>query len=201
LVLTVQFKKLTTYFLLTPLVTSLFCLGARTSQAESLDIFNSVLRISGVVVSSVCSVEVESDTPTYGVIDFGQYNKSARSGVNERQAFSVKLYESQSALPGCSAFLAGSNHVSLKFGDAMSGQLDSVGVVAYGAGGGVRIAVTATNLEASNNNVITSNNSELTYPTDFAIKGEFGFEANVLGLSEAIPGTYSGALSLTLEYQ
>ena len=198
---TAMCKFFTNYFLLTPLVIFLSCMESRASQAESLELFSSEFRISGVVVSSVCSVKVENNTSTSGVIGFGQYNKAAQSGLNERQVFSVKLYESQSKLLGCSAFLAGSSDVSLKFGDANSGQLDSLGVVTFGAGDGVRIAITSTNLEASNNNVITSNNSILTYPSSFAVKGEFGFEANVKGLSDAAPGTYSGTLSLTVEYQ
>ncbi|MGR5241673.1 fimbrial protein [Photobacterium damselae] len=154
--------------------------------------------MSGIVVASACSVVVESGASQLGVIDFGQYNQAkTEGGVNK--AFSVKLYELGSTTPGCSAFQAGSGAVTLKFGD--QGQLDNQGVITRGAGDNIRIAISATDGEASNQETITSKNSALSYSKEFAVKGNFGFNAKAEGLDSAIPGDYSGSLSLVVTYK
>ncbi|MEM5507214.1 fimbrial protein [Shewanella frigidimarina] len=172
------------------------------SFASVIDLFVGETHVSGVVVSSICSVEVEHNASNSGVINFGEHNKATQSGINSEQLFWVKLYENQSTSPGCSAFALGSNRVSLKFGDRIVGQLDGLGVVTHGAGDGVRIAISSTDSEkVSSTNVITANHSELFYSQIFASKGVFGFRANAVHLELATPGTYSGALSLTVSYQ
>ncbi|EOA8958781.1 fimbrial protein [Vibrio harveyi] len=173
-------------------------LSAASVYANTEVLFKHQFDISGVVVASSCSVTVESGTSKRGLINFGQYNQSKSEG-DLTQPFSVKLYEPGSSTPGCSAFWAGSRLVTLKFGD--QGQLDARGVVTRGAGDDIRIAITSTDREASNQDVISSKNSVLAYPQDFATKGVFGFSAKAEGLDSAMPGDYRGSLSLVVSYK
>lgn len=157
--------------------------------------------VSGTVVSSTCSVVVEHNASRAGIIDFGLFNKARDSG-ELTQTFTVSLYENGASSPGCSAFLAGSGPVSLKFGEGMPRQLDATGIVTQGAGGKVRISVTATDTnQVSNTNPITANNAELLYSQEFASQGVFGFQAKVKNLNYATVGSYSGSLSLVVTYQ
>lgn len=170
--------------------------------SQACDAQNIVLKhhfdISGVVVASTCSVSVESNGSQNGVVDFGQYNQAKEKG-GVTKSFSVKLYENGASKPGCSAFYAGIGDISLAFGN--QGQLDRKGVVTHGAGNGIRIAITATDSEASNHKVITSDNSKIMYPKEFSTKGIFNFSAKTEGLDVAKPGDYHGALSLVVSYK
>lgn len=155
--------------------------------------------VKGVVVASSCSVVVESDSSRSGVISFGEYNQAQKAEIVNK-SFTVKLFESGTpSSPGCSAFLAGSGFVSVKFGD--QGQLDERGVVTRGGGDNIRIEVRATDPEASNRDPVTSENSVLMYSKEFAQKGIFGFEAEAKGLDTAMPGAYRGSLSLVVSYK
>ncbi|WP_081251077.1 type 1 fimbrial protein [Aliivibrio fischeri] len=178
---------------------SAFCLPVAHATPEIL--LKSKLNIGGVVVGSACSVIVESGTSRNGRIDFGQYNQELRIGGSSK-LFSVKLFENNAGVPGCSAFLAGSGLVSLAFGDTSSKQLDEKGVITRGAGGNVRIAISSTDTgKVSNQRIITANNSVLKYPQEFASKGVFGFNAKVEGLDSAAAGRYQGSLSLVVSYK
>ncbi|WP_052697147.1 fimbrial protein [Vibrio vulnificus] len=161
-------------------------------------LFKSQINVTGIVVASVCSVEVESDASKSGVISFGQYDQSTHLGELDKR-FDIKLYESGATTPGCSAFSTSSGLVSVRFGD--QGQLNSRGVVVRGAGDNISIAITATDNQASNKDIITSSNAVLTYPQDFSEKGVFGFNAKIEGLDSATPGGYQGTLSVVVSYE
>lgn len=128
-------------------------LGVTHAYASENIVLRHQYNISGVVVASACSVSIESEGSKDGVINFGQYNQAKDEGGTTKP-FSVKLYEVGASEPGCSAFLAGIGDVSLTFGN--TGQLDTQGVVTHGAGGNIRVAITAVDTEASNHKVITS---------------------------------------------
>ncbi len=182
----------------------LFLLGvlllSATAHSESL-LFKTTVSFDGVVVSSACSVEVDNGVSRSGVIDFGLYN-TTKQVSSVIKPFKVKLYENGSSVVGCSAFLAGSGLVKFTFGDRAAGQLDSRGVVTRGAGDGVRIAITSTDIgEVNSTQAITSSLSELTYPREFASRGVFGFNAQAIGLESASAGSYHGSLSLVVSYQ
>ncbi|PSW22709.1 hypothetical protein C9J21_22295, partial [Photobacterium phosphoreum] len=118
------------------------------------------VNISGTVVASACSVVIDGGSSHQGLIDFGVYNKN---GVNQQgvvnKPFTIKFYEKQSTVPGCSAFLAGDNRVTFSFGNHSLTQLDERGVITKGAGNNIRIAIASTDDNVvSNHNKITSNN-------------------------------------------
>ena len=163
----------------------------------------SQMYIDGVVVGSVCSVVVESDASRSGIISFGAYHKNrVSSDFSGHKAFQVKLFEDNASDPGCSAFSAGSGLVKFTFGDDSVRQLDDNGVITKGAGDNIRIAISSTDTGVvSDRNKITANNSVLTYPKDFAVKGVFGFMAVAEGLDTAKIGDYHGSLSLVVTYQ
>lgn len=165
----------------------------------------SSVNINGTVVASTCSIVIDSNNNASraGVIDFGIYNKStADFNGAKNQPFTVKLYEKNSTVPGCSAFLAARQRVTFSFGDNEANQLDERGVLTKGAGDNIRIAISSTdNNVVSNHHKITSTNAVLTYPKDFASKGVFGFMATADGLDSAKTGHYHGSLSLLVTYQ
>ncbi|EEX66675.1 hypothetical protein [Vibrio metoecus] len=157
--------------------------------------------IDGIVVGSSCSVVVDNGVSRSGVVDFGLYNTAMRDGPVDKP-FQIKLYEKGSTEPGCSAFLAGSGLVTFSFGDESAEQLDRQGVVTRGAGGGVRIAITSTDVgKVSSTQVVNSSMPKLTYSRDFASLGVFGFNARAIGLESASAGSYHGSLSLVISYQ
>lgn len=159
------------------------------------------ISIAGTVVASSCSVSIETGTSRVGFLDFGEYNQSSRSG-GITKPFVVKLFENGATSPGCSAFYAGGEFVSIEFGDKGNQQLDERGVITKGAGDNIRIAITSTDTgKVSNQDAITSKNSILKYPRDFAVKGQFGFNAHANGLDVAKAGRYSGSLSLVVSYK
>ncbi len=164
-------------------------------------LLKTTVSIDGVVVGAACSVVVDNGVSRSGVIDFGLYNTAMRSGSADKP-FQIKLYEQGSVEAGCSAFLAGSGLVTFSFGDKEAGQLDKRGVVTRGAGDGVRIAITSTDIgNVSSTQVVNSAMSELTYSRDFASQGVFGFNARAVGLESASAGLYHGSLSLVVSYQ
>ena len=164
-------------------------------------LLKAIVEIDGVVVGSVCSVQIDNGVSRSGIIDFGLYSTSTRGGAIEKP-FQIKLYENGSVSPGCSAFLAGSGLVTFSFGDKEAGQLDKRGVVTRGAGDGVRIAIASTDIgKVSSTQVINSTMPNLVYPKDFASLGVFGFNARVVGLESASAGSYHGSLSLVVSYQ
>ncbi len=171
--------------------------------ASSKIAFKSQTYINGTVVGSACSVVVDSGTSRHGLIEFGTYdkNQSNRRGTTS-QPFTIKLYEKQASEPGCSAFLAGNNSVTFSFGDKSFKQLDNRGVITKGAGDNIRISISSTDIGVVNNrNPITANNTQLTYPKQFAANGVFGFMATAIGLDDAEVGDYFGSLSLVVTYQ
>ncbi len=171
--------------------------------ASSKIAFKSQTYINGTVVGSACSVVVDSGASRHGLIEFGTYdkNQSNRRGTTS-QPFTIKLYEKQASEPGCSAFLAGNNSVTFSFGDKSFKQLDKRGVITKGAGDNIRISISSTDIGVVNNrNPITANNTQLTYPNQFAAKGVFGFMATAIGLDNAEVGDYFGSLSLVVTYQ
>lgn len=170
------------------------------AYAES-PLLKTTVSIDGIVVGSSCSVVVDNGVSRSGVIDFGLYNTAMRSGPVDKP-FQIKLYEKGSVDAGCSAFLAGSGLVTFSFGDKEAGQLDKQGVVTQGAGDGVRIAITSTDIgKVSSTQVVSSVMPKLTYPKDFASLGVFGFNARAVGLESASAGSYHGSLSLVVSYQ
>lgn len=173
------------------------------AHSEEKLLFQSEYNISAIVVSSVCFVGVQSGASyeQNNLIDFGVYNISQSKTFVDPRPFQVVVYEDVINNPGCTAFLAGNKMVSFKFGDMTGKQLDENGVVTYGAGEEVRIAVSATDSKASNTNMITSKNAEILYDVDFASKGKFGFVATVKNLETAKAGSYFGSLSLIITYQ
>lgn len=179
----------------------LMWLGTSIAYAAPEMLLKSRIHVEGIVVGSACSVVIESGTSRSGVIDFGRYNKALRTGALNK-LFSIKLFENKDTTPGCSAFLAGSELVTLTFGDRSTNQLDELGVITRGAGDSVRIAISSTDAgKVSNQSKITSKNMALTYPQDFAAKGVFGFNARVEQLEGATTGDYHGSLSLVVTYQ
>lgn len=179
----------------------LMLLDFSTAYAAPEILLKSRIHVEGVVVGSACSVVIESGTSRSGVIDFGQYNKALRTGGVDK-LFSIKLFENKDTIPGCSAFLAGSELVTLTFGDRSTNQLDEQGVITKGAGDSIRIAISSTDAgKVSSQRKITSKNTALTYSQDFAAKGVFGFNARVERLEEATTGDYHGSLSLVVTYQ
>nr|WP_052679366.1 hypothetical protein [Vibrio parahaemolyticus] len=172
-------------------------------NSEGVVLFESEYRLSTTIVSSTCYVSAKtgSSTKKNNVIDFGDYNRNNPANFSSSLTFQVIVYEDSIDNPGCSAFLAGKDMVSLKFGDISGKQLDEYGVVTFGAGNGVRISVSATDAEASSSDTITSTHNELFYKRDFASKGEFGFLASVTNIEKASVGTYQGSLSLIISYR
>ncbi|HFT1981073.1 TPA: hypothetical protein RG830_004149 [Vibrio vulnificus] len=172
-------------------------------NSEGVLLFESEYRLSTTVVSSTCLVGVltSSSSTKNNVIDFGVYNKDNPAGFSSSQTFQVIVYEDNIDNPGCSAFLAGKDMVSLKFGDISGKQLDEYGVVTFGAGNGVRISVSATDAEASSSDTITSTHNELFYKPEFASNGKFGFVASVTNIEKASVGAYQGSLSLIISYR
>lgn len=177
-----------------------FLLVGTAADAGSL-LLKTTVSIDGVVVGSVCSVSVDNGVSRSGVIDFGSYNTTMRNGAVDK-SFQIKLFEQGAQVPGCSAFLSGSGLVTFHFGDKHAGQLDKQGVVMHGAGDGVRIAITSTDVgKVSSTRVVNSLMSTLTYPSEFASQGVFGFNARAVGLERALAGQYHGSLSLVVSYQ
>ena len=162
--------------------------------------FKSQVMISGVVVSSVCSVIVSSGTSKRGIIDFGEYNKATHSGSGT-YPFSLYLYEDGATDTGCDAFLAGKDFVDITFGGNGNQQLDARGVITSGAGDNIRIEVIPTDVSASTRAPITINNNVVSYDKNFAAKGIFNFNATPQGLNDAAVGQYSGRLSIIISYK
>lgn len=179
---------------------SLALLMSAAAHSESL-LLKKTVTINGVVVGSTCSIELDNGVSRSGVIDFGLYNTTKRVGTVIKP-FKIKLYENRSPVAGCNAFFAGSGLVKFAFGDKTAGQLDSRGVVTRGAGDGVRIAITSTDVgQVNSTQAVTSSLSELTYPVEFASRGVFGFNAQAIGLESASAGSYHGSLSLVVTYK
>lgn len=148
------------------------------------------------VVASTCHAIVDADGIGNNMLTFETYRKSNRTAVPP-ETFTIRLYESDSSLIGCSAFLSG-KVASLQFGN--EGQLDSKGVITNGAGGQVRIDVRAIDAQADYRNVVTNKKNEINYPAEFASKGQFRFEAKPIIPDDVRAGEYSGALSFVVTY-
>lgn len=168
-------------------------------MAENV-IFKNHVQITGVVVSSVCSVMVRSGASQHGIVDFGEYNKVTGIGA-VTQPFSLYLYEEGATEAGCDAFLAGNDFVDITFGGKGDQQLDNQGVVTLGAGDNIRIDVRAIDVDASTHAPITAKNNVVSYSKFFATKGVFNFDATPRGLDSAMPGQYNGRLSVIITYQ
>lgn len=165
------------------------------------NVINVRTELDGTVVSSVCSLVIEGDRGRLGVIDLGQYNQATRQGA-EGKNFWLKLYEEGASLPGCDAFLAGGDKVTLTFGDKSVQQLDARGVITRGAGDNVRLRISS--LDANNVSSVeplTFTHQTLSYPTSFAAKGVFGFRVQPIGLDLARSGVYQGELSVVVSYK
>ncbi|MGL5236688.1 MAG: fimbrial protein [Plesiomonas shigelloides] len=165
------------------------------------NIINTRTELEGTVVSSVCSIAIEGDRGRLGVIDLGQYNQATHQGSGGK-TFWLKLYEEGATLPGCDAFLAGGDKVTLTFGDKNLQQLDARGVITRGAGDGVRLRISS--LDANNVSSVeplTFIHQTLSYPTSFAAKGVFGFRVQPTGLNLAKAGVYQGELSVVVSYK
>lgn len=177
------------------------CIFSFPVFADKYSIIDSTLTIKGTIVSSGCSVSVESEHFKDGVVDFGKYNITTDPDDNIRY-FSLVLHdEGASNFEGCSAFLTTQERVKLTFGKPEGGQLDEVGVVTYGAGDTVRIKIYPTDKEADSKLAITSKNPKVLYPWVFAAKGRFSFKAVPVGLEQAVPGTYKGELTVNVTYK
>ena len=176
----------------------LFFFAIISCNAIAADSFTASIKVSGVLVGSVCAVSVINASGIEGPISLGKTSKSASRGVST--PFSVQLFEPGSISAGCSALEVGSNQVELAFGDATSAQLDKLGVVTKGAGE-VRVEVRATDEQASSTHVITSDNRTIRYPREFAKKGIFNFKANASNLHQSKAGAYSGTVSLIISYK
>ncbi|UKA03987.1 fimbrial protein [Photobacterium damselae] len=169
--------------------------------ASSSSVIDSTLSLSGTVVSSGCSISVESDHLKNGIVDFGKYNITKNPEENIRY-FSLVLHdEGVSNFEGCSAFLTTQERVKLTFGKPEGGQLDEVGVITHGAGDNIRIKIYPIDKEANSVRAITSKHVSVLYPWVFAAKGRFAFKAVPFGLEYAQPGTYRGSLTVNITYK
>lgn len=168
-----------------------------SSQAEAVITNSQRVVFSADIVSSACHVDVDADRRGNNQLTFGTLHKSKSMQVSPRE-FTVHLYESGATVAGCSAFRAG-QIATLQFGNA--GQLDPRGVVTHGAGDGIYIDVRAIDPQANFRGSITQEHNFVSYPVDFAAKGQFRFRAQPI-VSEAIrAGEYNGALSFVVTYQ
>ena len=162
--------------------------------------FKSRVQITGIAVSSVCTVSVNNGVSKSGIIDFGVYNKATRTGV-DTHPFSLYLYEEGATKAGCDAFLAGNDFVNITFGGEGDQQLDNKGVITTGAGDNIRIEVVATDVKASTHRPVTAKNNVISYDKNFATQGVFNFNATPCGLDTASAGQYRGKLSIIITYQ
>ncbi|UCQ57186.1 fimbrial protein [Edwardsiella piscicida] len=152
---------------------------------------------SAEVVASACHVVVDVDGAGGGRLTFDVYRKSSAAAVPPRD-FSVRLYETGATVQGCSAFLAG-DMATLDFGNP--GQLDAAGVVTRGVGDGIRIDVRAVDAQANYRERLTLAHHAVSYPVDFAVRGQFRFRAQPLIPAEVTAGEYRGALTFVVTYQ
>jgi len=178
----------------------LIMLNVPVVYAESEILLRSQLYVEGFVVGSTCSVKIEGNNGS--MIDFGEYDHWMQTGRRTVRFF-VKLFQDDPLSPGCDAFMGTPGRVTLKFGDDSMNQLDRFGVVTYGAGGGIRIAITSADKKANvdSKGKITSEHAELTYSKDFASRGVLMFNARAEGLRSATAGGYHGSLSLVVSYK
>lgn len=153
--------------------------------------------ITADVVASACHISVDADGSGQNSITFDTYHKSSGEKIQSRE-FTIRMYETGATVLGCSAFLSG-KQATLEFGNP--GQLDSGGVVTRGAGDGIRIEVRGNDSQADYKGPITSDNSKVNYPVDFAAKGLFRFKAQPLIPNNVKAGEYTGALSFVVTYQ
>lgn len=190
--------------LLKLLLQTLLCAGAICGAGyahASQPVVQSQFHVTGALVSSTCSVAIEHQSSESGLIDFGELDLS-REQVGRKKYFEIKLYEGRSMEPGCTALLASTVPVQLKFGERAVGQLDANGVVTKGAGDGIRVQVSSIDAnEVSSLEPITSENSSLIYSKSFAAKGVFRFVAEPVDLGSATTGSYYGSLSVLVAYQ
>ncbi|MGS0206216.1 fimbrial protein [Escherichia coli] len=149
------------------------------------------------VVASACHVVIDGNGTGLGQLTFGTFRKS--SGMSVRpQEFTVRLYENGATVQGCSAFKAG-QIATLDFGNP--GQLDAGGVVTRGAGDGIRVDVRAVDAQAYYRGRLTQNRHRVSYPVDFAAKGQFRFRAQPVFPANVKTGEYTGALTFVVTYQ
>lgn len=153
--------------------------------------------LNATVVASACHVNIEADAVGNNQLSFGVYNKNTNQPIVPR-SISLRMYESGSSLPGCSAFLVG-QIASIDFGNP--GQLDEQGIVTSGAGDSIRIELRSMDKRVDSQEVITVNHHTVTFPTDFASAGEFFFQAKPIGLEKSTAGEYNGSLSFIVSYQ
>ncbi|WP_435249449.1 fimbrial protein [Vibrio sp. nBUS_14] len=172
-------------------------LGINLVYSDEL-VTKQLLKIEATIVASTCFVYIESNQGS-GIIDFGEYDKY-HSSKNIVERFKVKIYEPGASLPGCSAFKAGTDNVTLGFGN--KGQLDENGVVTKGAGDKIRIQINSEDNSFSNNShFISSKNNKYIYPRKFAELGSFKFRAKLDGLEDSTLGEFKGSLSLIVVYK
>lgn len=152
---------------------------------------------SADVVASPCHVVVDVEGARDGNLVFEPFHKSTKATVLPRD-FTVSLYESGTAAPGCSAFQFG-QLATIEFGNP--GQLDAGGVVTRGAGDGVRIDVRAVDAQADYRATVTEGAHKVNYPVEFAAKGAFRFRAQPVIPKDVKAGEYSGALAFVISYQ
>ncbi|EAA6862892.1 fimbrial protein [Escherichia coli] len=149
------------------------------------------------VVASACHVVVDVEGNKDSRLVFGTFRKSTRTPVPPRD-FTVRLYETGATVQGCSAFLAG-QVATLNFGNP--GQLDAGGVVTRGAGDGIRVDVRAVDAQADYSGCLTQDHHLVSYPVEFAAKGQFRFRAQPVFPASVKAGEYSGALTFVVTYQ
>ena len=166
-------------------------------QAEIINTSTQRIIFTATVVASACHVRVDADGVGNNRLTFSTYRKSSGIAVPPRD-FTLRVTESGSTLPGCSAFLAG-QLATLQFGN--TGQLDAGGVVTRGAGDGVRISVQATDPQVNFRGRLTEWHNSVSYPTDFAAKGLFHFRAQPIMPADVKAGEYHGALAFVVTYQ
>ncbi|MCD4506098.1 fimbrial protein [Chromobacterium piscinae] len=167
------------------------------SNAEEVVVVQSRVTLSAHLVASTCSIKVQGDEFGSNVLTLGVYDK-AQGGELPPKEFTLWAYEDGATVPGCSAFLVAPKAL-ISFGNP--GQLDDQGVVTQGAGNQIRIDVRAKDEEASYRLKINSEKSVVEYPSRFAEKGKFSFQAQPINLDKATAGEYSGSLSFVVTYQ
>ncbi|STE53115.1 Uncharacterised protein [Edwardsiella tarda] len=151
------------------------------------------------VVASACHVIVDADnTGNSGRLTFGAYRKSTDTSVPPLN-FTVRLYETGATVQGCSAFWGRGEVVTLNFGNP--GQLDMAGVVTRGAGDSIRVDVRAVDTQADYRGRLTLDSHSVTYPVDFAVRGQFRFRAQPVFPANVKAGIYTGALTFVVTYQ
>lgn len=183
---------------------------------NSLSAVTTTTTLTATIVASSCVGEIRTQNRTLqensatGLVDFGVIHSKLR--VAPVRQFSLLLFESLGGDVGCSAFEAYGRQypvATLTFGDLGQTQLDEGGVIMRDENGNdavIRALVTPLNTEAKflqsdAAEYISVTNFSITYPIEFAVKGQFDFQASLVNLDKAKPGKFSGTLTVTVVYR